>query len=118
MRCKVVKNKIAPPFQQAEFDIMFNEGISWSGDLLDLAVIEGICQKSGAWFSWGDVRMGQGRETAKQFLRDNPEAAAEIREKVLAARGVLPESEAEVEAAAEARDATVEVGVLRWHRIE
>ena len=72
VRCKVVKNKIAPPFQQAEFDIMFNEGISWSGDLLDLAVIEGICQKSGAWFSWGDVRMGQGRETAKQFLRDNP----------------------------------------------
>ena len=105
VRCKVVKNKIAPPFQQAEFDIMFNEGISWSGDLLDLAVIEGICQKSGAWFSWGDVRMGQGRETAKQFLRDNPEAAAEIREKVLAARGVLPESEAEVEAAAEAEDA-------------
>ena len=105
VRCKVVKNKIAPPFQQAEFDIMFNEGISWSGDLLDLAVIEGICQKSGAWFSWGDVRMGQGRETAKQFLRDNPEAAAEIREKVLAARGVLPESEAEVEAATEAEDA-------------
>ena len=105
VRAKVVKNKMAPPFRMAEFDIMFNEGISWSGDLLDLAVIEGICQKSGAWFSWGDVRMGQGRETAKQFLRDNPEAAAEIREKVLAARGVLPESDAEVEATAEAEDA-------------
>ena len=80
---------------------MFNEGISWSGDLLDLAVVEGICQKSGAWFSWGDVRMGQGRETAKQFLRDNLDAAAEIREKVLVARGVLPESDAEAEAEAE-----------------
>ncbi|HAI12362.1 MAG TPA: recombinase RecA [Phycisphaerales bacterium] len=110
VRARVVKNKVAPPFRQAEFDIMFNEGISWSGDLLDLAVIEGICQKSGAWFSWGDVRMGQGRETAKQFLRDNPDAAAEIREKVLAARGVLPEGEAEVEPTAEAEDgAAVEV---------
>ena len=88
---------------------MFNEGISWSGDLLDLAVIEGICQKSGAWFSWGDVRMGQGRETAKQFLRDNPEAAAEIREKVLAARGVLPESEMESEDVSETDAAAVEV---------
>jgi recombination protein RecA len=84
VRARVVKNKIAPPFRDAEFDIMFNEGISVSGDLLDLAVADEIVQKSGAWFSYGDVRIGQGRENAKAFLRDNPDLADEVRTAVLA----------------------------------
>ncbi len=86
VRAKVVKNKVAPPFRDAEFDIMFNEGISMAGDLLDLAVEEKVVQKSGAWFAYGDVRLGQGRENAKQFIKDNPDLAAEIREAVLNAR--------------------------------
>ena len=83
VRAKVVKNKIAPPFRNAEFDIMFNEGISLSGDLVDLAVADNIIKKSGAWFSYGDVRLGQGRENAKQFLRDNTDLFDEIRGKVM-----------------------------------
>ncbi|MCL4742232.1 MAG: recombinase RecA [Phycisphaerales bacterium] len=86
VRAKVVKNKVAPPFRAAEFDIMFNEGISMAGDLLDLAVEEKVVQKSGAWFARGDVRLGQGRENAKQFIKENPDLAAEIREAVLKAR--------------------------------
>ncbi len=88
VRARVVKNKLAPPFRDAEFDLMFDEGISWSGDLLDLAVNDGIVEKSGAWFSYGEVRLGQGRENSKQFLRDNPELAAEMRRAVLVARKV------------------------------
>jgi len=83
VRAKVVKNKVAPPFRQTEFDIMFNEGISIAGDLLDLAVDHKVVDKSGAWFSYGEVRLGQGRENAKQFFRDNPDLAAEVRDKVL-----------------------------------
>jgi recombination protein RecA len=86
VRAKVVKNKIAPPFREAEFDIMFDEGISTAGDLIDLAVLDNIVEKSGSWFSYGPTRIGQGREAAKLFLREHPELAAEIREKVLAAR--------------------------------
>jgi recombination protein RecA len=86
VRARVVKNKIAPPFRDAEFDIMFNEGISVSGDLLDLAVLDEIVEKSGAWFSYGSVRIGQGRENAKAFLRENPDLAKEIRDAVLARR--------------------------------
>jgi recombination protein RecA len=89
VRARVVKNKVAPPFRDAEFDIMFSEGISASGDLLDLAVNEDIIEKSGAWFSYGDVRLGQGRENAKQFLKDNADLFAEIRQKVLDRKGVL-----------------------------
>ncbi len=89
VRARVVKNKIAPPFRDAEFDIMFNEGISVSGDLLDLAVTDDVVDKSGAWFSYGDVRLGQGRENAKQFLRDNADLFAEIRNAVLEKRGLL-----------------------------
>ncbi|MCC5785803.1 MAG: recombinase RecA [Phycisphaerales bacterium] len=86
VRARVVKNKVAPPFRQAEFDIMFDEGISASGDLIDLGVEAKVCQKSGAWFSYGEVRLGQGRENSKQFLKDNPDLADEIRRKVLEIR--------------------------------
>jgi len=84
-RARVVKNKIAPPFKTAEFDIMFDSGISAIGDLIDLAVNNEIIAKQGAWLSYGDVRLGQGRENAKQFLTDNPDIIEEIRTKVLAA---------------------------------
>jgi recombination protein RecA len=81
-RVKVVKNKIAPPFREAEFDIMYNEGISRSGDILDLAVINGIVEKSGAWFAYKDAKIGQGREASKTYLQDNPEVMEEIAQKV------------------------------------
>ena len=81
-RVKVVKNKVAPPFKQAEFDIMFNEGISHSGLLVDIGVELDIVQKSGAWFSYGETRLGQGRENAKQFLKDNPEIGSDVEAKV------------------------------------
>ena len=77
-RVKVVKNKVAPPFRQAEFDIMYGEGISRTSELVDLGVEFGILNKSGAWFSMGDTRLGQGRDNAKQFLKDNPEIANDI----------------------------------------
>ena len=77
-RAKIVKNKVAPPFREAEFDIMFGEGISKVGELLDLGVELGIVQKSGAWFNYGDMRLGQGRDNSKQFLKDNPEIANDI----------------------------------------
>ncbi len=88
VRARVVKNKIAPPFRQAEFDIMFNQGISASGDLLDLAIEAGVVDKSGAWFSFGDVRLGQGRENAKKFIEDNTDLFEEIRKEVLVHKGV------------------------------
>ena len=72
-RVKVMKNKVAPPFKQAEFDIMYNEGISRNGNIVDVGVKENIVQKSGAWFSYGDIRLGQGRENAKNYLKENPE---------------------------------------------
>lgn len=81
-RVKVVKNKVAPPFKEATFDIMFGEGISKSGEVLDLAVQLEIVQKSGAWFNYGDVRLGQGRDNAKQYLLDHPEVMDEIEKKV------------------------------------
>ena len=77
-RAKIVKNKVAPPFKEAEFDIMFGEGISKVGEIIDLGVKLGAVQKSGAWFNYGETRLGQGRDNAKQFLRDNPDIAAEI----------------------------------------
>ncbi len=79
---KIAKNKVAPPFKKAEFDIIFTEGISWSGDLIDLGVQYGIVDKSGAWFAYGDTRLGQGREKAKEFLRNNLDVAAEIEQKI------------------------------------
>jgi len=87
-RVKVVKNKVAPPFKQVEFDIMYGEGISKNGELLDLGVKAGVVEKSGAWFSYGDERIGQGRENAKTFLRENKHMALEIEDKIRAAHGL------------------------------
>ncbi len=84
VRAKVVKNKVAPPFREAEFDILFESGISREGDVLDLAAECGVVNKSGTWFNFGETRLGQGRDNARQFLRDNPELFAQIRNKVLA----------------------------------
>jgi len=82
---KVVKNKVAPPFRTAEFDIMYNEGISYEGDLVELGIKTGILGKAGAWIDYGEVKIGQGKESAKQFLRENPKIAKEIEKKILAA---------------------------------
>ncbi|NHF71760.1 recombinase RecA [Paracoccus xiamenensis] len=87
-KVKVVKNKVAPPFRQVEFDIMYGEGISKMGELIDLGVKAGVVEKSGAWYSYGDERIGQGRENAKQFLRDNPAMAYDIEDKIRASHGL------------------------------
>jgi recombination protein RecA len=87
-RVKVVKNKVAPPFKQVEFDIMYGEGISKNGELLDLGVKAGVVEKSGSWFSYGDERIGQGRENAKQFLKDHKEIALQIEDKIRGAHGL------------------------------
>jgi recombination protein RecA len=88
-KAKVVKNKLAPPFKEAEFDIVFGEGISREGELLDLAVKHHIVEKSGSWFSYGNDRLGQGRENSKGYLKENVEAAREIEEKVKVALGIV-----------------------------
>lgn len=87
MKAKIVKNKVAPPFRIAEFDMISRRGISFEGDLIDMGVEDRIVQKSGAWFSYGQTRLGQGREKARVFLEENPEVAEEIRQKILVARG-------------------------------
>ncbi len=87
-RAKVIKNKVAPPFRQAEFDIMFGEGISKEGELIDYGVKLEIVDKSGAWFSYGESKIGQGKENAKVFLKENPEIAKEIEEKIKEAMGL------------------------------
>ncbi|MEL6236115.1 MAG: recombinase RecA [Pseudomonadota bacterium] len=87
-RVKVVKNKVAPPFRQVEFDIMYGEGVSKMGELLDLGVKAGVVEKSGSWFSYGDQRIGQGRENAKTFLRENSDIALDIEDKIRAAHGL------------------------------
>src|SRR4249920_1741213 len=92
-RVKVVKNKVAPPFREAEFDVMYGEGISKSGDLLDLAVERRIVEKSGAWFAYGGERLGQGRENAKQFLKDNPEVYKAIEDRVRRELGLTRDAE-------------------------
>jgi recombination protein RecA len=88
-RVKVVKNKLAPPFRQVEFDIMYGEGISKVGELIDLGVKANVVEKSGAWFSYDSQRIGQGRENAKQFLRDHPDMADKIEAKVREQSGVV-----------------------------
>ncbi len=88
VKARVVKNKVAPPFREAHFDIMFDGGISRSGDLLDLAVAQQVVEKQGAWFRYGDVQIGQGRENAKQYLEDNPDLFEEIRRAILQRQGL------------------------------
>jgi len=88
VRVKVVKNKVSAPFKQAEFDILFNEGISREGDILDLAIEEKLIQKSGAWFSHNGENLGQGRENTRQYLRDNPDLTNALREQIIAAKGL------------------------------
>ena len=90
-RVKVVKNKLAPPFKQVEFDIMYGEGVSKTGELIDLGVKAGVVEKSGAWFSYNSQRLGQGRENAKEFLRNNPALAAEIEQTLRQSSGLIAE---------------------------
>ena len=92
-RVKIVKNKVAPPFREAEFDVMYGEGISKEGDLLDLAVEKRIVEKSGAWFAFGGERLGQGRENAKQFLKDNPVVRQTVEDRVRKELGMVREAE-------------------------
>jgi len=93
VRVKVVKNKVAPPFKNTEFDIMFGQGISTEGDIIDLAIAGNIIEKMGAWFSYGDGKIGQGRENAKNYLKENPEVMNEIIDKVKSFMGLTEESE-------------------------
>ena len=97
VRARVVKNKVAPPFRVAEFDIMFGKGISWEGSLLDVAVAEGIVKKSGAWYTFDGDQLGQGREKAKAFLRENPEVAMQLQAQVLASVNPPPEPASETD---------------------
>ncbi len=89
---KVVKNKVAPPFKQVEFDIMYGEGISRLGEIIDLGVKAGIVEKAGAWYSFDSVRIGQGKENSKTFLRENPEMAKRIEDMILGKTDELAES--------------------------
>ena len=100
-KLRVVKNKVAPPFRLAEFDLLYGEGISREGDLIDLGVAHKIVDKSGSWFSYGEIRLGQGRENARKFLRDNPDLTAEIEQKLRVALGLRQPKPTVVEAAAE-----------------
>jgi recombination protein RecA len=86
VRVKVVKNKVAPPFRVAEFDMMHADGISFEGDILDLAITAKLVDKTGSWLRYGETHLGQGREKARQFLKDNPAVAQELREKILASK--------------------------------
>ncbi|MEL6686493.1 MAG: recombinase RecA [Pseudomonadota bacterium] len=90
-RVKVVKNKVAPPFRQVEFDIMYGEGISKTGELIDMGVMTDVINKAGSWYSYGDERIGQGRENVRKFLKDNPDIMAEIEQKILREKGLLDE---------------------------
>lgn len=99
-RAKIVKNKMAPPFKQAEFDILYGEGISKEGGLIDMGVEEGIVRKSGAWFTYDGDQLGQGKENARRFLKDNPDLALEIETRILKKLGIVPDEDAESEEAA------------------
>ena len=107
VRAKIVKNKVAPPFREAEFDIMFGLGISREGSLLDVAVDRGIVNKAGAWFTYDEVQLGQGKEKAKMFLRDNSDVAIQLENAVLNEVG-LSESEDNLEEKEEKEDKVIE----------
>jgi recombination protein RecA len=105
-KVKVVKNKVAPPFKTAEFDILFGEGISRHGEIIDMGVIAGILEKSGAWYAYQGEKIGQGRDNAREFLRENPDLSVEIENKVRDSLGIplLPVAEPEVKAKAKKAD--------------
>ena len=105
-RAKVVKNKMAPPFKQAEFDIVYGKGISREGSIIDMGVEAGIVRKSGSWFTYGDDQLGQGKENVRQFLVDNPELANEIEHKILVALGITDAPEADKGASSTVRPST------------
>jgi recombination protein RecA len=107
-RIKIVKNKVAPPFKEAQFDIMFGKGISRSGDILDLAVGSDIIDKSGAWFAYNGEKIGQGRENAKNYLQNNPEIMYEVEQKVSLAYGLPSDLEAELTGTADAAQDTAD----------
>jgi recombination protein RecA len=96
-KVKVVKNKVAPPFKQAEFDILYGEGISREGEIVDMGVIAGVVDKSGAWYAYHGEKIGQGKDNAREFLRENPDIAHEIENRIRESLGVplLPEGKAE-----------------------
>jgi recombination protein RecA len=115
IKVRVVKNKVAPPFKVAEFDIMYNEGISRVGDILDVATEMGLIDKRGAFYSYGETRLGQGRESAKQFLRDNPELTLEIENRIreraaLSQRSYIPTAESIYEALPNSEDVELDEG--------
>jgi recombination protein RecA len=93
-RVKVVKNKVAPPFKQADFDILYGDGISREGEMVDLGVLNKVIEKSGAWYSYGADRIGQGKDNAREFLKEHPDVAAEIEAKIRAAVGVAEDQPA------------------------
>jgi recombination protein RecA len=101
VRVKIVKNKVAPPFRVAEFDMMHTNGISYEGDVLDLAADLKIVVRSGAWFRYGDIQLGQGKEKARQYLIENPKITEEIAQKVLGSRDAVARPSAAVGATAE-----------------
>jgi recombination protein RecA len=107
-KLRVVKNKVAPPFRLAEFDILYGEGISREGDLLDLGVAHRVVEKSGSWYSYGDLRLGQGRENARKFLRDNPDLANEVDQKLRVELGLVKAGPVAVESGENAGDASKE----------
>jgi recombination protein RecA len=108
-RVKVVKNKVAPPFRQAEFDILYNEGISWEGDLLDLGVDEGLVEKSGSWYSYDGERIGQGRENARRFMKENPDVFERLADQVYSAKGLKRQARAGLESPDEVAAEVAEV---------
>jgi recombination protein RecA len=110
VRVKVVKNKLSPPFKQAEFDILFGEGISREGDILDLAVEEKLVQKSGAWFSMDGENLGQGREATRQYLKENPEVTEALRTQILEAKGIPWSGKTPSSAAAAAKEKETDEG--------
>ncbi|MGH6943723.1 MAG: recombinase RecA, partial [Geminicoccaceae bacterium] len=103
-RVKVVKNKVAPPFRQAEFDIIYGEGISWEGSVLDVGLEQKVLQKSGSYFSFGEERLGQGRQNAIAFLREHPDVLSEVVGRIRAALGAVPPKPAVDEAPAPAEE--------------